>query len=69
MPMVNIARMVPKKMVRKIYRELLVYVLKSGKPFILDANTGSVIIMTENPIKKKNLAEYTDIEGHYAERK
>jgi hypothetical protein len=47
----------------------LVYVLKSGKPFILDANTGSVINYDGKPYKEEKPAEYTDIEGHYAEEK
>jgi len=47
----------------------LVYVLKSGKPFILDANTGNVINYDGKPYKEEKPAEYTDISGHYAEEK
>ena len=39
----------------------LVYVLKSGKPFILDAYTGDVLGNDGKPYKEDKPAEYTDL--------
>lgn len=46
----------------------LVYVLKSGKPFILDAYTGNLLNSDGKPYKEDKPAEYTDLDGHYAEK-
>lgn len=46
----------------------LVYVLKSGKPFILDAYTGDVLGNDGKPYKEDKPAEYTDLDGHFAEK-
>ena len=44
-----------------------VYVLKSGKPYIIDANTGVILDYTGKPYQETKIPEYTDIEGHFAE--
>jgi len=45
----------------------LAYVLKSGKPYNLDAYTGKILNYDGTPYKETKISEYTDIEGHYAE--
>lgn len=47
----------------------LVYLLKTGKPYILDANTGNVLNYDGKPFKEDKPIEYTDIEEHYAKEK
>jgi uncharacterized membrane protein YkoI len=47
----------------------LVFLLKSGKPFILDANTGSVLNYDGKPFREEKPIEYGDIKGHFAEEK
>ncbi|HHW32060.1 MAG TPA: peptidase M4 [Clostridiaceae bacterium] len=46
----------------------LAYVLKSGKPYNLDAYTGKILNYDGTPYKETKIPEYTDIEGHYAEK-
>ena len=50
------------------YEVKLVYVLKSGRPYILDAYTGNVIGYDGKPYKEDKPAEYTDLDGHFAEK-
>ncbi|WP_027621338.1 YcdB/YcdC domain-containing protein [Acetivibrio clariflavus] len=45
----------------------LVYAVKSDKPAILDAFTGTVLDYSGNPYKEEKPLEYTDIAGHYAQ--
>jgi len=47
---------------------LLVYVLKQGKPYNFDANTGVVLDYDGKPYKEIKPVEYTDIKGHFAEK-
>jgi len=45
---------------------VLVYTLKPGKPFDIDANTGELLNYGGTPYKEPVKIEYTDIDGHYA---
>lgn len=46
----------------------LVYVLKLDKPHYFDAFTGNIVNYDGTPYKEYKPAEYTDIEGHFAEK-
>ncbi|HOJ09775.1 MAG TPA: S-layer homology domain-containing protein [Clostridiales bacterium] len=47
----------------------LVYALKSGKPYVLDANTGDILDYDGKPFKEEKPVEYTDLSGHFSEGK
>ncbi len=46
----------------------LVYAVNSAKPTTLDALTGVVLDYNGKPYEAKKALEYTDIEGHYAQK-
>ncbi|MGE4283662.1 MAG: S-layer homology domain-containing protein [Clostridia bacterium] len=45
----------------------LVYAPNEKKPILLDANTGTVLNYDGKPYKENKPAEYTDIDGHFAQ--
>lgn len=47
---------------------ILVYVLKAGKSYTLDANTGDLLDYNGKPIKDEVIPEYTDLSGHFSEK-
>lgn len=46
----------------------LVYGVKPDKPLLFDANTGVILDYSGKPYKENKPVEYTDIDGHFAEK-
>lgn len=49
-------------------KTVLVYTLKPGKPYYIDALTGNVVYGSGEEYKEPQKVIYTDIKGHYAEK-
>lgn len=50
-------------------KAMLVYAIKEGKkPYNFDANTGGFVYSDGTPYKEIKPVEYTDIDGHFAEK-